>query len=524
MRHAEMQGNDGVFDTETHGLVNRLHAAWSAQAPVSEYAAIRDRILARQDQIDTSVAVLCSVVKVAHGSHLSSDAEWQDLFTLAEQVRSSHAGDCKKRKRTYNESNRLRNLALVAALWSLELVIHYGWDNASQVQMNMIRACAVRYPRFGQDFRPRLNAVLLERHCSGVKHGRTKTLNEVSLQPHRDLDLINLNSVVPDDAVEARWITSTDGQLPVDDAGTLLRDLRPEHFHMYLLQRDKYGVLRCRSEDYVPPTLDQPAVIDGSCQPAPAKETISARLVSVPMQVPAMPVTSIGHSQAGTSNVRLPTSIQESSTPLASGKLTPNSAQTLPSSYTFSSLGSDATNSTSPSEVSLLWDIEDPIFGSGSVPFALDLNSPGWWTTGCQTDIDPSMTLETSSSSVSPSASRTPKCIVPSGDEVVTSAASDQSLFLPLSLPTVDGNGESHLTQQELITRYLSQVSTLMHCASMVGNSGQDSQSVGMSAPGELSLASQLPYMLAELEALVRKHKETFHASLLDDTALQGLL
>lgn len=251
-----------TFDDETASLLEQLHRAWAARAPVSTYVAIRDAILRQREHVDTRILTLTTVARVAcpralHGED-DTDAQWHELLALAERTNTKPRRDwddnqtktskANSRSRMYNESNRLRNLAIVAALWSPSLVEYYGWNTSTQVQMNMLRACALRYPCFDQDFRPRLNSVLIARHCLSLKNSRCKSLSEAPLQPHRDLDLVTLAAAVPDEAIEAQWVFSQDGRIPVDSAGTLLRDLRPAHFRMHLLCRDRYNLLISRSE------------------------------------------------------------------------------------------------------------------------------------------------------------------------------------------------------------------------------------------------------------------------------------
>jgi hypothetical protein len=107
-------------------------------------------------------------------------------------------------------------------------------------------------------FCPRLNCVLLDRHRQAIKDGKLKTLVEAPLQPHRDFDLAALGSAVLDTSIEDQWITNIDGRVAIDEKGTLLCDLRPNHFQMYLLERDRYGVLAVRGNESSRP---QPAVV-----------------------------------------------------------------------------------------------------------------------------------------------------------------------------------------------------------------------------------------------------------------------
>ena len=248
-----------TFDNETACLLEQLHRAWATRAPASTYVAIRDAILRQCEHVDTRILTLTTVVRLAC-REVDNDPQWHEFLALADRAntRSRRDGDdcddspaktskANSRSRVYNEQNRLRNLAIVAALWSPKLVDYYGWNTSTQVQMNMLRACATRYPSFDHDFRPRLNRVLIARHCLSLKNSRCKTLNEAPLQPHRDFDLVALAAAVPDEALETQWVSNQDGRIPVDDAGTLLCDLRPAHFHMYLLRRDRYNLLVSRS-------------------------------------------------------------------------------------------------------------------------------------------------------------------------------------------------------------------------------------------------------------------------------------
>ncbi|ETS76974.1 hypothetical protein PFICI_10848 [Pestalotiopsis fici W106-1] len=242
------------FDQETHSWIQRLHEAWSNDGPPSTFAALRDDLLGQVEHLDIRISTLSSLAEIIgfHGHGTDPDSRWNELLATASLFRSRIKGTGRKRKRAYNETNRLRNLALISALWSPAVVFHYGWNEASQVQMNMLRACAATYPRFFVDLLPRLNTVLLARHCQGIQDCRVKTLNEAPLQPHRDLDLITLALAVPNVMAQDQWVTSEDGLVPIDEAGTLLKSARPSHHEIYLLRRDRYGLLTARGEEGAP--------------------------------------------------------------------------------------------------------------------------------------------------------------------------------------------------------------------------------------------------------------------------------
>ena len=145
---------------------------------------------------------------------------------------------------------------------------HYDWDAAAQNHVKKLRACAEQYPRFERDFVPRLNTVLFDRHREALCLGRDKTLNEARIQPHRDLDLDVLVTVQTFSSQENLWLTSKDGAVAVDNGGTLLRDIRPLHFKLYLLQEDRFGLLVPRDHEVWEPGDDVICVTGSTNAPA----------------------------------------------------------------------------------------------------------------------------------------------------------------------------------------------------------------------------------------------------------------
>ncbi|CAI9634495.1 unnamed protein product [Alternaria burnsii] len=249
------------LDDETQSLVQQLYDAWSTHADSTFYLSFRDKLLAQRERVDTCIATLKTVITIAcpqiNETERYSDPRWEELFTLAASIESSakeEGGSLGKRKREYNEVHRLRNLAVVSALWSPALVRYYGWNTAAQGCMRLLKTCALRYPNFSRQFCPYLNRVLLDRHCQAIVSGRLKNLKEAPLQYHRDLSIVIAGGVVPDAGIEELWVTSFDGSVPVDLNGRLLKDLRPYHVHQYLLRHDRYGMLVTRGDYQDVPT------------------------------------------------------------------------------------------------------------------------------------------------------------------------------------------------------------------------------------------------------------------------------
>jgi hypothetical protein len=242
------------LDDESCNFLSRLHQAWSSRAPASTYAELRDELLLHREQIDARVATLSTVARIAYPQALDLDSNWQELMTLAKSIEEGGA----KRKRAYREANRFRNYLVVAALWSPQLLLHYGWDKVGQTQMYNLRACATKYPRFTDDVCPRLNSILLDRHRQGIKDGRTKTLNEASIQLGRDLTISTLASASPISVENDPWLTDGSGCFPLEPGGPWLSQVRPNHFRSYLLKVDCYGAILARDQQFSQPTQVEP--------------------------------------------------------------------------------------------------------------------------------------------------------------------------------------------------------------------------------------------------------------------------
>lgn len=258
------------FDEETRILIHGVHRAWKSQAPLAEFALLRDRVIAQQDKLDVQIAALSTVVRLvvqrSPAPEVQDDPGWRDFFAIAATLQtevdqddnsSDSSTPARKRSRNWNEICRSRNIAVIIALWSAEVVHFYNWHQAGQGQIRVIRACAVRFPDFENEFGPRLNSVLLARHCTALLNCRERSLNEARLQPCKDFNIEALSSATIDKHLETEWLTSHDGAVSLDLNGTLLKDIRPHHFRMYLLQKDRYGTLCPRElNDVCPADID----------------------------------------------------------------------------------------------------------------------------------------------------------------------------------------------------------------------------------------------------------------------------
>jgi hypothetical protein len=255
-----------VPDSPTQTLIHDIHHAWKNKATLAQYALLRDQVTAQQDRLDVQIAALSTVVRLVLARSVDGpaaavdDEAWQDFFHLAVPLHADEDNDAdeqvvhspsasRKRPRNYNEASRHRSLAIIEALWSPEVVQYYGWRQVGQGQVRLVRTCALQYPDFAAELVPRLNSVLFHRHCVALLHGHGSTLNEARLQPYKDFDLEALETAAvgaEQQAREEEWLVSRDGMVRLGPSAAILRHLRPEHFGLYLLQKDRHQVLEPR--------------------------------------------------------------------------------------------------------------------------------------------------------------------------------------------------------------------------------------------------------------------------------------
>ncbi|KAK3615552.1 hypothetical protein LTR56_026524 [Elasticomyces elasticus] len=178
------------FDAETQCLIHRIHHAWKTKAALKEDGLLRDRITSHQDRLDVQISALSAVVRVvlerSSVREYSEDLAWRDFLALAAALQAEDNQEThdtalfpttRRHTGSYNQIGRRRKLAAIQALWFPEIVEYYGWSQAGQGQISIIRACAVQYPDFEADFSPHLNSVLLAQHCQAIQHGHGRPLS-----------------------------------------------------------------------------------------------------------------------------------------------------------------------------------------------------------------------------------------------------------------------------------------------------------------------------------------------------------
>jgi hypothetical protein len=149
---------------------------------------------------------------------------------------------------------------------------HYGWKSKDTKNLELLLRCALAYLDF-EVFSKIANIVVLRRHQHSLFYVRTRSigyrahgLRDPSPFTLQDLQILSqfatkkdgtddqhgrlLTAQSLDDEKELsrvrEWSSCSDGALMIGDQA--LRTLRPQHYHRYLLEEDRFGVL-CPAEN-----------------------------------------------------------------------------------------------------------------------------------------------------------------------------------------------------------------------------------------------------------------------------------
>lgn len=239
-------------------LLGRLQQSLAAttRPPQQILNEIRRITLNQYELVRVCVSAVRDVVSC---KHIAVDPNvWQEFFDLAPE--RQHLPDRDPRR-------KLRALASLTAIWGMEVVEHYGWKSKDTKNLELVRRCALAYPDF-KVFSKMANIVMLRRHEHSLFNARTPSIGYKPRGPRdpspftlQDLQILShfatkkngsdgqhgrlLTAQSLDDQEELsrvrEWSTCSDGALMVRDQA--LRTLRPQHYHQYLLEEDRFGVL-----------------------------------------------------------------------------------------------------------------------------------------------------------------------------------------------------------------------------------------------------------------------------------------
>ena len=243
-------------------LLDRLQQslAGTTRSPQQILSEIRKIILNQHELVRICVSAVRDVVTC---KNIEVDLNvWQELFDLAPE--RQHLQDRDPRR-------KLQALASLTAIWGTEVVEHYGWKSKDTKNLELVRRCALAYPDF-EDFSKIANIVMLRRHEHSLFNARTPSIVYKPRGPRdpspftlQDLQILSqfatkkdgtdsqhgrlLTPQSLDDEKELNrvkeWLNCSDGALMIGDRN--LRTLRPQHYHKYLLEEDRFGVL-CPAE------------------------------------------------------------------------------------------------------------------------------------------------------------------------------------------------------------------------------------------------------------------------------------
>ena len=244
-------------------LLDRLQQslAGTTRSPQPILNEIRKIILNQHELVRICVSAVRDVVTC---KHIEVDPNvWQAFFDLAPE--RQHLQDRDPRR-------KLQALASLTAIWGKEVVEYYDWKSKDTKNLELVRRCALAYPDF-KLFSKIANIVMLRRHEYSLFNARTPSIGYKPRGPRdsspftlQDLQILSqfasekdgtdsqhgrlLTSQSLDDEKELsrvkEWSNCSDGALMVGDQD--LRTLRPQDYHRYLLEEDRFGVL-CPAEN-----------------------------------------------------------------------------------------------------------------------------------------------------------------------------------------------------------------------------------------------------------------------------------
>jgi hypothetical protein len=135
----------------------------------SIYEEARDSILSNhKDAIDCAAALFDAAT--SFHKQPPSDAEWQ----LLDDIRAS----CDRITPSDDETRKRRALSSLVAIWSWDVVCHYGWTGSSRTTAELLRQCALAFPDFALQVAPLANYILVRRHEESLFNGRVPSIGE----------------------------------------------------------------------------------------------------------------------------------------------------------------------------------------------------------------------------------------------------------------------------------------------------------------------------------------------------------
>jgi hypothetical protein len=225
----------------------------------SIYEKARDSILSNhKDAIDCAAALFDAAT--SFHKQPPSDAAWQLLDDIRASSDRITPSDDETRKR--------RALSSLVAIWSWDVVCHYGWTGSSRTTAELLRQCALAFPDFASQVAPLANYILVRRHEESLFNGRVPSIGEhhssskgsLAYSPLTTSDIQLLAKNGEDISFVAYGVTMhlkaagsleeldfqqrwCEDDFEVEVRGKSLVSLRPMQTQTFLLGYDRFGLL-----------------------------------------------------------------------------------------------------------------------------------------------------------------------------------------------------------------------------------------------------------------------------------------
>ncbi len=254
---------------EWHETTIQICTAIKRNLPLEEFACIRDRLLTKDGNVSGMIyALYDALARSGYDLEHVEGVQWDQFRTRARKIKQDVLGtrpqDSKSLTRSYMQTkNRLRQLSTILDRWPSH-VLHYGLDSKGQTKIKCLFRCAQRFPHFEKDFVPIANYVLVLKHRAALR-GRSydktigfyKTkclwlsvlsiiakLGTSSTLVSEHGEQFTLEAALSSSELVESWITSKDGCLSVRTE--LLKDCQQYAWPLFLLQKDRYGLLHAK--------------------------------------------------------------------------------------------------------------------------------------------------------------------------------------------------------------------------------------------------------------------------------------
>jgi hypothetical protein len=133
------------------------------------YEKARDSILSNhRDAVDCAAALFDAATSFY--KQPPSDSKWKrldDIRASSDRVTPSN-----------DEIRKRRALASLVAIWSWDVVCHYGWTGSSRTTVELLRQCALSLPDFESQVVPLGRCILVRRHEESLFNSRVPSVGE----------------------------------------------------------------------------------------------------------------------------------------------------------------------------------------------------------------------------------------------------------------------------------------------------------------------------------------------------------